>query len=125
MAFLASTKCDSAFDEEEDIFGENKSNGGKGDKIDKNAPVHVWIKQRTGRKYITEIEGLAEDLNLKKIAKYMRHDFKCSVAKVTKELGENKKVNILRIQGDKRDEVVSFLHDENIIDKKYIKVHGF
>lgn len=126
MAFLGSTKCDGIFDEDDEDGAMGPGNGTKGkQEVNKNGPVHVWIRQRTGRKYITEIEGLATDLNLKKIARYMRHDFKCSVAKVKKQIGENSYINILKIQGDKRDQVVEFLHTENIIDKKYIKVHGF
>ena len=31
--------------------------------------VHLWLKQRTGRKYMTEVQGLASDLDLKKIMK--------------------------------------------------------
>lgn len=110
MDFLGSTKCDDIFDEVEE--GQTK-------RVDE--VVHIWLRQRTGRKYITEVEGLAKDLDLKKIIKYWRHEFNCSVAKTVNK--DNKK--IIRLQGDKRENIVNFLLSEKIIDKEKIKVHGF
>ena len=106
MEFLSSTKCDEAFDEAE-----------KGE----TSMVHIWLRQRTGRKYITEISGLAIDLNLNKIAKYMRHEFHCSAVKTRSKTNEL----IIRLQGDQRELVFSFLIVEKIISKEYLKVHGF
>jgi len=79
------------------------------------------IKQRKSRKYITEVEGLASDLNLKKIAKYWRHEFHVAVTKTKNSHGKK----ILRLQGDQRDLVHNFLLEEHIIDKEYIKIHGY
>lgn len=106
MEFLASTKCDDAFDEVETY---------------EVITIHIWLRQRTTRKYITEVQGLATDLNLNKIMKYWRKEFNCSVAKV---LNKNKE-KILRLQGDQRELIHKFLLQEKIIDKEYIKIHGF
>ena len=106
MEFLSSTKCDDAFDDIENYEIEE---------------VHIWLRQRTTRKYITDVQGLAKDLNLKKIMKYWRHEFHCSV---TKKLNKNKQ-KIIRLQGDKREQVYEFLLNEKIIEKEHIKIHGF
>lgn len=106
MDFLNSAKCDHAFDEDETY---------------EIQIVHIWVRQRTGRKYITEVNGLAEDLNLKKIIKCWRHIFHVSVAKAINSKDEK----IIRLQGDQRDGIFNFLLEEKIITKEYIKVHGF
>lgn len=109
MEFLTSTKCDAIFDQDEDGV----------ERVEDD--VHIWIRQRSGRKYITEVEGLASDLNLKKIMKCWRKEFHCSVAKTVNKKGNK----ILRLQGDKRDLILNFLLEEKIIDKEKIKMHGF
>ena len=106
MEFLNSVKCDEAFDEVEDYAVET---------------VHIWLKQRAGKKCITEVTGLASDLNLKKISKCWRIEFHCSVSKLENE----KKEKFIRLQGDKRDLVYNFLIDEKIIAKEHIKIHGY
>lgn len=110
MQFLASTKCDEAFHDVETY---------------EIQPVHIWLKQRTGRKYITEVTGLASDLNTNKIIKCWRHEFHCAVSKIYKKKDDDTKEKILRLQGDKRDLVYNFLIEEKIIAKENIKMHGF
>ena len=78
--------------------------------------IHIWLKQRNGRKCFTDVTGLSKDLNKKKIIKYWRHEFHCSVSKNEENI---------RLQGDQRENVYNFLIRENIIEKEYIKIHGF
>jgi translation initiation factor 1 len=106
MNFLPSTKCDEAFDEIE---------------VYQVKIVNIWLKQRTSRKYYTEIDGLADDLDLDKILKCWRHEFHCSAAKT---LNKNED-RIIRLQGDQRNLVLAFLLDEKIIGREHIKIHGF
>ena len=103
---LPSTKCDDMFDEEEEYEVQL---------------VHIWIRQRGGRKCITEVNGLASDLNLKKIMKCWKMEFHVSVSKIKNEKGEK----FIRLQGDQRDNVYKFLLEEKIITKEHIKIHGF
>ena len=112
MEFLTNTKADAIFDELD-----NTENGVI------QSTVHIWLRQRnrSGRKYITEVEGLAKDLNLKKIMRYWRHDFHCSVTKIKNIEGKT----ILKLQGNQQDNINKFLLDEKIIDKSMIKIHGF
>lgn len=58
--------------------------------------VHIRVQQRNGRKCITLIEGLADDLDVKRICKAFKKNFSCNGA-VTKdeEMGE-----VIQLSGD-------------------------
>ena len=91
-------------------------------------PVHIRVFQRSARKRITTIEDLDRDLNFKKIAKAMRHEF-CCTSNVDKEekvlpTGETVTKKIIKLSGDQRDNVTQFLVDNGIIEKERIQVHG-
>ena len=106
MEFLSNGKCDEAFDNEEEY---------------EIQIVHIWLRQRNGKKCVTEVNGLASDLNLDKIMKFWRKDFHCSVSKFINE----DKEKIIKLQGDKRELILQFLILENIISKTNIKIHGY
>jgi translation initiation factor 1 len=106
MEFLSNGKCDEAFDNEEEY---------------EIQIVHIWLRQRNGKKCVTEVNGLASDLNLDKIMKFWRKDFHCSVSKFINE----DKEKIIKLQGDKRELILQFLILENIISKANIKIHGY
>jgi translation initiation factor 1 len=84
--------------------------------------VHVRIQQRNGRKCLTTIQGLAPDLDKKKILRAMKKTFSTNGTILKDDvLGK-----ILQLQGDQRARVEQFLLKCKIIDKKSdIKVHGF
>jgi len=83
--------------------------------------VHIRMQQRNGKKSLTTIEGLAKDLDLKKILKYIKkmHSTNGTIIK-DEELGE-----IIQVQGDQRNNVYNFLINHNICQKKEVHVHGF
>jgi|SRR5579883_891488 translation initiation factor 1 len=110
IKMLGSVKCDEAFDEVEDYA---------------IAIVDIWVIQRNGRKCYTDVKGLAEDLDLKKLIKYWGHEFHCSVAQMKEKTDGDKVIKFIRLQGDQRELVQAFLIAENIISKEFIKVHGF
>jgi translation initiation factor 1 len=101
--------------------------------IPTNLPVHLRLQQRNGRKSITIIEGLARDLNLKKIAKALKQTFStsCAIKSKDEKKGAKKASNdaddekILQLAGDRRREVANFLEVTHICEKKQIKIHGF
>jgi len=82
--------------------------------------IHLRIFQRNSRQCVTTIEGLAEDLNLKKILKSFKKTFHCngSIKKEESSL-------VLLLQGDHRDKVASFIVESGIAEKGLIKIHGF
>lgn len=83
--------------------------------------VHIRIQQRNGRKSITLVEGLDEDLDKKKILKAFRKNFSCNGAVVNdKEKGE-----IIQVQGDQRSNVKTFMVDNEVCEGDRIVVHGF
>jgi len=83
--------------------------------------VHIRIQQRNGRKSLTTVQGLAIDLDLKKILKALKRTYSTNgTILVDPELGE-----VLQLQGDQRKNVYEFLVKCNIVNKSDVKVHGF
>merc|ERR1711964_516580 len=81
--------------------------------------VHIRVQQRNGRKCVTTVQGLAEDLDQKKICKYFRkaHNTNGSLIK-DKETGKQ----IIQVQGDQREAFKEFLTNYNICLKSEIKI---
>eukprot|EP00616_Rhizochromulina_sp_CCMP1243_P017203 CAMPEP_0118961992 /NCGR_PEP_ID=MMETSP1173-20130426/485_1 /TAXON_ID=1034831 /ORGANISM="Rhizochromulina marina cf, Strain CCMP1243" /LENGTH=160 /DNA_ID=CAMNT_0006910201 /DNA_START=71 /DNA_END=551 /DNA_ORIENTATION=+ len=75
-----------------------------------NSKIHIRVQQRNGRKCITTVQGLADDLDIKRICKAFKKNFSCNGA-VTKdeEMGE-----IVQLSGDQRTNVKAFLTDQEI-----------
>ena len=83
--------------------------------------VHLRIQQRTGRKSITTVQGLADDLDLKKILKAFKRTYNTNGTIVhDDEVGE-----VIQLAGDQRKNMYDMLIKCHIIDKEKIKIHGF
>jgi translation initiation factor 1 len=79
------------------------------------------IQQRNGRKTLTTIQGLPEDIDQKKLLKAFKKVFACNGNIVNdEEMGE-----VIQLQGDHRAKVLQFLLEEKIAKKENVKVHGF
>ena len=86
---------------------------------------HIRVQQRNGKKCITTLDGLEEDLDLKRICKAMRNTFSCNGNVVMKE-GED--TGVIQLQGDQRENIKQWLLDMEIILKNEVDrivVHGF
>lgn len=85
-----------------------------------NKKVHVRVQQRNGRKCITTVEGLADDLDLNKITRALKKTFQCN-GSVTEdpELGE-----IIQLSGDQRTNVREFFVDQEVCFEDQIVIHG-
>ena len=82
--------------------------------------VHVRVQQRNGRKCITTVQGLNQQLDLKKILKAIKKSKCCNGTVVEDdEMGQ-----VLQFQGDQRDACVSFLVENELVTKDKIKKHG-
>ena len=58
--------------------------------------MHVRVQQRNGRKCITTVQGLADDLDILKITRALKKTFKCNGSVVQdEELGEVIQVNFV------------------------------
>ncbi|KAI8321393.1 eukaryotic translation initiation factor SUI1 [Martensiomyces pterosporus] len=83
--------------------------------------LHIRIQQRNGRKTLTTLQGLPEELDLKKMLKFFKKEFACNGTIVEDEdLGE-----VIQLQGDQRVVLRDFLINEKIATKDKVKVHGF
>ena len=83
--------------------------------------VHVRVQQRNGRKCITTVAGLADDLDVKRICKAFKKNFSCNGAvQKDEEVGE-----VIQLSGDQRTNVKEFLVDQEICHGEQIVLHGF
>jgi translation initiation factor 1 len=83
--------------------------------------VHIRVLQRNSKKSITMIEGLAEDLDLRKILKALKKTLNTSGFLVMDdEYGQ-----IINIHGDQRKAVADFFIKYHICTPSEIKIHGF
>mmetsp|Transcript_43079 Transcript_43079/g.38317 ORF Transcript_43079/g.38317 Transcript_43079/m.38317 type:complete len:106 (+) Transcript_43079:82-399(+) len=82
--------------------------------------VHIRVQQRNGRKCVTTVQGLADDLDLKKILKYVKKMFNTNGTVVKDEMGD-----VIQLQGDQRKNIYRFLTEFNIVPKTQITEHGF
>jgi len=84
------------------------------------AKVHLRIQQRNRRKCVLTVQGLDDDLDLKKICKALRKNLQCNGAIIKdKEFGD-----VIQLQGDHREKVGQFLVDQEIIMKEQLIIHG-
>ena len=67
------------------------------------------------------MQGLAVDLDQKKILRYIKKSFNCNGAVIE----DKKSGDVIQLQGDQRDNVKKFLTHENIVNTEEVKVHGF
>ena len=83
--------------------------------------VHVRVQQRNGRKCITTIAGLADDLDIKRICKAFKKNFSCNGA-VQKDEDDKE---VIQLSGDQRTNVKEFLLDQEICHSDAVVLHGF
>mmetsp|Transcript_18729 Transcript_18729/g.26555 ORF Transcript_18729/g.26555 Transcript_18729/m.26555 type:complete len:110 (-) Transcript_18729:156-485(-) len=101
-----------------DAFEDANDIGANANSSDK---VHVRVQQRNGRKCITTVAGLADDLDVKRICKAFKKNFSCNGAvQKDEEAGE-----VIQLSGDQRTNVKAFLVDQEICHSSQIVLHGF
>ena len=83
--------------------------------------VHIRVQQRNGKKSLTTIQGLADDLDMSKILKALKKTLNTNGAVLEdEEFG-----SVLQLQGDHRAAVTDFLCTYRICTRAEIKIHGF
>ena len=83
--------------------------------------VHIRVQQRNGKKSITTVQGLADDLDLVKILKALKKTLNTNGTILNdEEFGE-----ILNMQGDQRKAIAEFFCTYRICEPSEIKIHGF
>lgn len=87
----------------------------------KSNMIHLHFQQRTTRKCNTLVQGMPEDLDLKKIIRAFKKAWCCNgTTHEHEEWG-----TIIQLQGDKRRNILRFLIEEGIAAKEEIKIHGY
>jgi len=82
--------------------------------------VTIRVQKRNGKKCITIITGFAKDLDLDKILKHLKKTFSCNGSISNDEkFGE-----VLKLTGDKKENVYKFLISEQIYKKECIIIKG-
>lgn len=83
--------------------------------------VHINIQQRNGRKFISIIQGLDQNLDIKKLLKAFKKNFNCNGSIV---IGDNSN-KIIQLSGDQRINIKKFLTENEIYNDNQIQLHGF
>lgn len=81
--------------------------------------VHIRKTQRNGRKCITTVEGLENDLDKKKITKALKKIFKCNGALMK----DDNEQDVIQLSGDQRNNVKDFLTSEQINYESDVVIH--
>ena len=96
--------------------------------LDMAAPkskIHIRF-QKTGPRSITLVEGLDDDLDVKRIARAMKKQFNCASSV---HIDEKAQATYIKLQGDHRDSVKEWLVQEQIVlaneVKERIMIHGY
>jgi translation initiation factor 1 len=82
--------------------------------------ISIRKQQRTGKKSITIIQGLPNDLDLQKILRAMKKCFQCNGStSVDEKFGE-----VIMLSGDKMVDVYEFMIENEICERDELVLHG-
>ena len=83
--------------------------------------IHIYLKQRTGRKYITEIFGINfnNEERLKTFAKDLRKKFSCCCS-----IEKSDNITYLRLSSKDINSITNFILKTFNISKDKITIHG-
>jgi translation initiation factor 1 len=85
-----------------------------------NDKVIISVDRRNGKKCITSVIGMAEDLDLSKILSYLKKKHNCNGS-----LCKNKKNDkVMLFTGDQKENIYNFLINEEIYKKEDIIIKG-
>ena len=85
---------------------------------------HIRVQQRNGRKCITTLQGLEDDLDLKRICRAMRTAFSCNGNVIQDEDNGD----VIQLQGDQRENIRDWILEQQILSKSEadrIVIHGY
>jgi translation initiation factor SUI1 len=87
----------------------------------KSSKVTITLDKRGGKKCITNVIGMADDLDLHKILSYLKKKHNCSGS----ILKDDKYGEVMSFTGDQKENIYNFLINEEIYNKEDIIVKGF
>ena len=93
------------------------------DDVQSTSKIHIRVQQM-GKKWITTIEGLDNDLDLKRISRAMKKTLHCSVNITTNQDEEA----VIQLQGDQREFIKDWLVANEVLTKQEgedrLVIHG-
>lgn len=99
---------------------------GQADLSSLKARRKIDIHFQSGKRSVTLIEGLDDDLDLKRIMKAMKRKFNCACSL---HMNDETGGQVLKLQGDHREDVRDWLIEQEIVPKVEAKdlivVHGY
>ena len=85
-----------------------------------NEKVTISVEKRNGKKCTTNVIGMAEDLDLRKILSYLNKTFSCNGSIIKDDnYGE-----VMSFTGDQKENIYHFLVNEEIYKKEDIIFKG-
>ena len=91
----------------------------KNDTFD-NSKVTISVEKRGGKRFITNVVGMASDLDLHKILSYLKKTHNCSGSIIK----DSKYGEVMTFTGDQKENIYNFLIDEQIYEKENIIIKG-
>jgi translation initiation factor 1 len=88
--------------------------------IFENSKVTISVEKRNGRKCITNVIDMAEDLDLPKILSYLKKTYNCNGS----ILKDEKYGEVMSFTGDQKENIYNFLIKEQIYKKEDIIIKG-
>jgi len=82
--------------------------------------VTISVEKRNGKKCITNVIGMAEDLDLQKIISYLKKNYNCN-GSIIKDAVHGE---VISLTGDQKENVYNFLVKEEIYKAEDIIVKG-
>lgn len=89
-------------------------------KLFENSKVTISVEKRNGKKCITNVIGMADDLDLPRILSYLKKTYSCNGSLIKdEEHGE-----VMSFTGDQKENIYNFLIKEQIYKKEDIIIKG-
>jgi translation initiation factor SUI1 len=85
-----------------------------------NSKVTIAVERRGGRRFITNVIGMADDLDLPKILSYLKKKHNCS-GSIIKDATYGE---VMSFTGDQKENIYNFLINEQIYEKENIIIKG-
>jgi translation initiation factor 1 len=85
-----------------------------------SSKVTISVEKRNGKKCITSVTGMANDLDLKKILSYLKKTYNCNGSIIKDE----KNGEVMSFSGDQKENIYNFLIKEEIYKNEDIIIKG-
>ncbi|CBH17541.1 Protein translation factor SUI1 homolog, putative [Trypanosoma equiperdum] len=82
--------------------------------------VHIRVQQRRGRKFVTSVQGLNQQLNFRRINREFMRRWGCNGTVITTpEAG-----TVIQLQGNWSEEIRTFLLEEHMATEQNLEIHS-